>query len=158
MSHFVRRSKFQTEFGTTVKAAYADLFNLHGEGTWKLDADGLITFFRHSDQSSAIVGRRQANTFLALRALAGHSDLPSVNNGAPKAKKVNIPRATQRVAKQIPKAAKGVKNSGDRSGNRNKPDAGVALTVRIEVNLPASGDQAIYDRIFKSIRENLLNA
>jgi hypothetical protein len=29
--------------------------------------------------------------------------------------------------------------------------------VRIEINLPADGDQETYDRIFKSIRENLLN-
>jgi len=34
----------------------------------------------------------------------------------------------------------------------------VGLTVRIEVNLPADGDQDTYDKIFKSIRENLLNA
>lgn len=38
----------------------------------------------------------------------------------------------------------------------NGADA-VGLTVRIEVNLPASGDQATYDRIFRSIRENLIN-
>jgi hypothetical protein len=35
--------------------------------------------------------------------------------------------------------------------------ANVGLTVRIEINLPADGDQDTYDRIFKSIRENLLN-
>jgi hypothetical protein len=33
----------------------------------------------------------------------------------------------------------------------------VGLTVRIEVNLPAAADQETYDRIFRSIRENLLN-
>jgi hypothetical protein len=33
----------------------------------------------------------------------------------------------------------------------------VGLTVRIEINLPPGGDQATYDAIFKSIRENLLN-
>jgi hypothetical protein len=33
----------------------------------------------------------------------------------------------------------------------------VGLTVRIEINLPATGDQDTYDKIFKSIRENLLN-
>ena len=38
------------------------------------------------------------------------------------------------------------------SGNRN-----LGLTVRIEINLPATGDQETYDKIFKSIRENLLN-
>jgi hypothetical protein len=36
--------------------------------------------------------------------------------------------------------------------------AGMALTVRIEINLPAGGDQSTYDCIFKSIRENLLNS
>ena len=33
----------------------------------------------------------------------------------------------------------------------------LGLTVRIEINLPPSGDQATYDAIFKSIRANLLN-
>ena len=33
----------------------------------------------------------------------------------------------------------------------------VGLTVRIEINLPAVDDQDTYDKIFKSIRENLLN-
>ena len=31
---------------------------------------------------------------------------------------------------------------------------GMALTVRIEINLPAGVDQKTYDSIFKSIREN----
>lgn len=33
----------------------------------------------------------------------------------------------------------------------------LVLTVRMEVNLPAGGDQETYDNIFKSIKENLLN-
>jgi len=31
------------------------------------------------------------------------------------------------------------------------------LTVRIEVNLPADGDQETYDNIFRSIRKNLID-
>lgn len=31
------------------------------------------------------------------------------------------------------------------------------LSVRIEINLPADGSQETYDRIFRSIRENLLD-
>jgi len=31
------------------------------------------------------------------------------------------------------------------------------MTVRIEINLPVSEKQEIYDNIFRSIRENLLN-
>ena len=40
---------------------------------------------------------------------------------------------------------------------QKKDGKDVGLTVRIEINLPAVADQETYDRIFKSIRENLLN-
>jgi len=33
----------------------------------------------------------------------------------------------------------------------------VGLTVRIEVNLPASGDASTYDAIFASIRKHLMS-
>lgn len=35
--------------------------------------------------------------------------------------------------------------------------ADVGLTVRIEVNLPAGGEESTYDAIFKSIRKNLID-
>lgn len=38
------------------------------------------------------------------------------------------------------------------------PKRDFGLTVRVEVNLPPAADQETYDRIFRSIRENLLNA
>jgi len=33
----------------------------------------------------------------------------------------------------------------------------MALTVRIEINLPAEGSQETYDNIFKSIKANLID-
>jgi hypothetical protein len=44
-----------------------------------------------------------------------------------------------------------------REANAGKRTNNLGLTVRIEINLPAGGDQDTYDRIFKSIRENLLS-
>ncbi len=41
----------------------------------------------------------------------------------------------------------------DIKGNRD-----FGLTVRIEINLPADADQETYDKIFRSIKENLINA
>jgi len=63
-------SAFQKAFAGLVKAAYQDLFSLHGDDAWKLDTDGLITFFRQSAESSQIVGQRQATTFTTLCALS----------------------------------------------------------------------------------------
>src|SRR5205814_3895467 len=56
-------AEFQRAFGQMVKDSYVDLFALHGDAAWTLDPNALITFFRQADQSSGIVGTRQANTF-----------------------------------------------------------------------------------------------
>jgi len=33
----------------------------------------------------------------------------------------------------------------------------LTVSVRIELNLPATDNQEVYDKMFRSIRENLLN-
>lgn len=159
---------FQAGFSDVVKSAYDDLFGLHGEEAWVLPVPKLIGYFRHTDGTSEIVGKRQATTFQALAALCGKVD------GANKAS----PTKTQRSEKPIKAPRKKTLSStvgpisvdGQQSmpmnGNTGQaiqpphngsPNGSMALTVRVEINLPAGGDQETYDRIFKSIRENLLN-
>jgi len=150
---------FQEALSERVKEGYSELFDLHGEKSWELDSDSLITFFRQHDQTSAITGKRQAVTFEALMSLCGHKDMPEVkakNKAKPKTTKV---AASKAVPKKSPPKTTEIGTSVDLSqvpapsGN----DHNVGLTVRIEVNLPADGDQETYDRIFRSIKENLLN-
>lgn len=161
--------EFQTGFAELVQAAYSDLFGLHGDSAWALPTDKLISYFRNTDHTSALVGQRQASTFQALAGIAGKAqDVPRV--AAPKAK------APDRTAAKPAKKAVAASNAASaatphqshaeaRVGlppaaapavGTQSPSA-MALTVRVEINLPAGGDQATYDRIFKSIRENLLN-
>lgn len=146
--------KFQAEFGGMVKKAYSDIFQTHGENAWELENDDLITYFRAQDQTTAIVGKRQANTFGALSALSGHRELPQVKvnsqggqTGKPKPRK-KVPKKT---IETLHKSTPG-KLEGQTPGNN------VGLTVRIEINLPSDGSRKTYDTIFQSIRENLLNA
>jgi hypothetical protein len=54
---------FQQGFGQMVKTTYAELFKLHADNAWELPIDDLINFFRTTDQTSDVTGRRQANTF-----------------------------------------------------------------------------------------------
>lgn len=141
---------FQHKLAQMIEKAYADLFSLHGEGTWELDHSALVTYFRHNDQTSAIVGSRQASTFQILASIAGHGDLTEARTSAGRKGK----EPPNRVETKSPKrAAAAPSDLNRRAGNGN-----IGLTVRIEINLPAAGDQATYDRIFKSIRDNLLNA
>lgn len=144
---------FAKKFAAIVKKAYSDLFDLHGDGAWMLDQEALITFFRSSDQTSAIVGKRQAIAFQLLAAFAGHAEIPEVRNSRQKSEKNPIQKKKKKVAE-----SKTLQDGGNNSGTEvDLPSSKVGLTVRIEINLPADGDQKTYDRIFMSIRENLLN-
>lgn len=158
-------SEFQSGFGELVASAYHELFDLHGPEAWTLDINKLISFFRNHDETSDVVGRRQATTFQTLAKLAGKltDDAPvtapvKIGKVAKKApsngKKASSVAAAASNAASVPALAAVTPHAAIGAGPK---DSGVALTVRIEINLPAGGDQSTYDAIFKSIRENLMN-
>lgn len=149
---------FQKAFSELVKSGYHELFALHGDAAWELDSNGLISFFRQSAESSLIVGQRQANTFRTLSALAGHAEIT-----APKAKPSKKAEKTSPKAKSVIGHSSGTPtNVGGSAINNGAASSQLmnanpfGLSVRIEVNLPASADQETYDRIFQSIRKNLI--
>lgn len=145
--------KFGQALESSIRSSYSELFDLHNEGAWTLDRDALISFFRNSDQTSAVTGARQALTFQTLASLAGKraeqvASRPLGARGGNGGEK----KAPQK--KKVPKPEPQIASSplADDSGK-----SAVGLTVRIEINLPANGSQATYDNIFQSIRKNLLN-
>lgn len=146
--------EFRRAFAKLVLDAYGRLFELHGDSTWQLSRDQLITFFRQSDHSSATVGKRQAQTFEMLAKISGKRDKES----APSLQKTPRPRKTA-----APKTANGSRTSAGSKANKENqnplvnPEA-IGLTVRIELNLPATEDQAVYDAIFESVRRNFMEA
>lgn len=146
---------FAAEFGKLVRESYEELFELHGDAAWTLDRNALTQFFRTTDHSSDVVGTRQASTFSALAALSGHADIPTPKamTGSKKKKVPSVGSAKQE-GKSTGRVDKGAVSLGGGIDHGQPP---VGLTVRIEVNLPASGDQETYDRIFQSIRKNLIN-
>jgi hypothetical protein len=154
-------SEFQKGFAGIVQAAYKDLFELHGEEAWAASLDKLISFFRNSDQTSDLVGRRQATTFQTLATIAGKLDGHLPKTASVKAKKADAATPKKQTSKSVHAkivAAPITSNStGAVGGTGSGGSTDMALTVRIEINLPASGDKQTYDNIFKSIRENLLN-
>lgn len=139
--------EFQNEFSQLVRDAYSGLFELHGDEAWELEMESLISFFRQEDKSTEIVGKNQATTFRTLAAVAGHGKLRE--------------RESKTVAKRKKATTEPSKKEGETSNQKGKISANAkrdfGLTVRIEINLPAEGNQRVYDMIFKSIRENLLN-
>jgi len=150
------KAAFQSAFESMLQTAYKDLFGLYGNGVWNLGDDKLIPFFRQSDQTSDLVGSRQANTFKTLATYAGHAQPASAPNAAKSAGKA-VPKKT--AAKKAAKVATSTLTTPMTNGvvTTNGSSSNFGLTVRIEINLPSTGDQDTYDKIFKSIRENFLN-
>ena len=144
---------FAKAFCGMIKAAYSDLFSLHGDASWTLDQSALITYFRQTDKTSAVVGARQATTFQTLSELCGQREVGVARPPSPRKEKPG-----KEKAKLLKSDVQAPEQKAPPIQTNTPKDRDLGLTVRIEINLPASGDQDTYDRIFKSIRDNLLNA
>lgn len=147
--------EFPKAFEGLVKHAYSDLFDLRGDDAWTLSKGELTSYFRTTDKTSEVIGGRQAGVFQTFRSLAGHE--PPNEKVAAKA----VANLRQPKVKAVPKAKAKVADAAPidpkvhvRVGEGRKE---MALTVRIEINLPPNGSKETYDNIFKSIRENLIN-
>jgi hypothetical protein len=159
-------AEFQQEFAKLVREPYHALFDLYGEDAWTLPNDRLISFFRNHDDTSDVVGKRQATTFQSLARISGKLaagttvTIKSASKiGYAKTEKKGVIKAKKSIqaSNQPEDAASSAEPAQSSFYPKAGGAAGVGLTVRIEINLPPGGDQSTYDAIFKSIRENLLN-
>jgi len=148
-------NEFEKEFSAIVKKSYADLFNDYGEDSWSLEKDKLINYFRVSDKSSELVGKRKAVTFQTLAGIAGKADLPEVRAGRGANKNPSEKPSQPAGVKKKPIPVKKLVTLPAKPESKTNP---FGLSVRIEVNLPSGADKETYDNIFKSIRENLIDA
>lgn len=165
---FGNDDSFQSGLESTLRTAYAQLFNEMGDGALEAERTELVHWFRAFDKTSEVVGQRQATTFQTLAALAGHGDLRGTRSSGPR-KTAAAPGVTDKrsASKRIEpkKASPAARREGDSSGPGGgagpnvgmNGTQGVGLTVRIEVNLPPSGDAATYDAIFASIKKHLMS-
>jgi hypothetical protein len=145
--------QFQKGMSEALVAAYTDLFETHGEDAWGLGKSELTTYFRMSDDTSEIIGQRQASTFLALAAEGGHGEVPEA-----KAKSAGKPKATRTTSKKTEtKKATPKQKTADNAEELFQRSLGeMNFSLRIEMNLPTTDDKSVYDALFQSIRENLI--
>ncbi len=151
--------EFQTRFEGLVRAAYADLFEVRGDDAWTLNQAGLVSYFRSADKTSDIIGGRQAGVFRVFATLAGHGDQAAGPTKSVKlaAAKPKAARAGSSSTKKLTLAPKTNDPTVSVDAKVTPKGRDMALTVRIEVNLPAGASRQNYDDIFQSMKENLLN-
>ncbi len=147
---------FPKAFEGLIVEAYKDLFDLRGEDAWGLNKTELTSYFRTTDKTSEAIGSRQAAVFQVFRVLAGREQASenTGGNSSPKSKQTKTKVVAQKKPKEAAIKPPSKPNFEFKGGDGRRE---MAMTVRIEINLPASGSQDTYDAIFKSIRANLIN-
>jgi hypothetical protein len=145
-------TEFSSGFAALVKNAYGGLFDVHTDA-WTIEKPKLVSFFRAEDKSSDLVGNRQADTFIKLAEMAQQRQ-PST---AARPAKPRTQRAPKEQTNKKQTAGQSTQHVQGPQAPAQANEHDMALTVRIEVNLPPGGDQSTYDLIFKSIRENLID-
>lgn len=141
-----------------IEDAYEDLFKLNTRAykMSKAEVVGKLRSLTEGKKSEDILNK-MANTFLELAKLANFSTKPNVDEDKP-----SIEDETESSETEDYVDAVSTKNN---QNGRNKFDLSLrttnerlidAITYRIEINLPSSRDKAVYDAIFRSIKEHLL--
>lgn len=135
---------FGGAFAALLEDCYRELFEIRGDNAWNLPLDELVTYFSQADGTSPKVARLQARTFQALAQAAGRYPL------APE------PAAPRQIRLATGAAPEPAARSAGRAHPRRQPARGINLTLHLDLHLPPGADQATYDRIFRAIREQLL--
>lgn len=134
------KSQSRNVLGEALREAYEDLFHIN-EHPSESDRQAIIGRFKSTHNATDLVAERQAATFLALLKLA---ELP--RHGKPPSKPAEHPPVPESPS---PKP--------ERSHQPPALPAFSGLRYNIEVHLPATKDVEVYNAIFKSLREHLLD-
>jgi hypothetical protein len=121
-----------------VRKAYADLFSLYPDAHRK-DAEAVRNFFRANTSGGEQVQTKTVQTFQVL-AEFGDFDAPlseRVPGGQGSVKAVE----------------KGAKTSGEKMA---ASVSGVSLNVNIQLQLPATSDGEVYEKLFSAMRRHLM--
>lgn len=133
-------SQSKVVLGQAIHEAYSDLFHINEKPT-ETDRAAIEGKFKSVHNATDRVAQELAKTFFALLKLADLDTKKTV-------KKPTKPPAQDE--KEKPKERRGVKPPS------TPPDGFSGLRYNVEVHLPATKDVEVYNAIFKSLKEHLL--
>jgi hypothetical protein len=131
-------SKGRGRLATAVRKAYADLFSLYPDAHRK-DAEALRNFFRANTSGGEQVQTKTVQTFQVWTEFG--------NFDAPESEQVAVEQHPVKVAEK----------DGKPSGEQLPESvSGISLNVNIQLQLPATSDDQVYERLFSAMRKHLM--
>jgi hypothetical protein len=142
-------SQSRRVLGEAVKQAYGDLFLIRANPT---DADRPLIEgkFKSAHNASDVVAKRLSNTFFGLLPLADVSVSVEQNPPVVAPEKPKVAPPTELPASILPVASVEPVRPHAQGGR-------ASLHYNIQIHLPATKDIEVYNAIFKSLREHLLD-
>lgn len=134
------RSNSKIVLGEALHEAYGDLFHVNEKPT-ESDRTAIEGKFKSVHNTTDRVSKEQAKTFYALLDI---SDIDSKHTV----------KVTQKKAEE--KAEPKDRTTTERYDEKIPPYAFGGLRYNIEIHLPATKDPEVYNAIFKSLKEHLL--
>ena len=134
--------KYKQVLADGIREAYTDLFKVNNKAHER-DQNWVKNKLKTLTQGSKSDGvlSKMAMTFVALCKVADFSSSP------PSVEKKTIPPPQEELPIEADKA---------KTDHHVKGGRGFGLAYNINIELPAVRDQAVYDAIFKSLKDNLL--
>jgi hypothetical protein len=134
-------TRWQAVLGESLREAYSDIFVLKARPT-KADKPMISGKYKSTYNLSEVSADRAASTFLALLELAGEEAFKS---GQDAAAKLPPPRDDE----EEPEVA-----SQQHRRTRRDP---TSLHYNIQIHLPATKDIEVYNAIFRSLRDHIID-
>ena len=143
-------SQWNKVLAKAIKGAYSDIFVMKREPVQN-DVTMIAGKYKSTYNMSDTAADRAARTFLALLDLA---DKDTVLDPEQKDNMNNISGAETPVEEPIVERPPPARERHQRSARREEPPVG--LSYNIQIHLPATKDVEVYNAIFKSLREHII--
>lgn len=132
------RSRSKAVMAHALREAYGDLFLINESDLSKKDRDAIVGRFKSTHGSNDNIAGLQAATFLSLLELA---DLSAGN--------YQVPAKFENKSEESPPEP--------RERQPALPQRNLDLRYTVQVHLPETKDVEVYNAIFRSIKQNLLD-
>lgn len=140
-SDYRDKTKSAIVLAQSMRAAYSSLFSMYPDAHRK-DDEALHNFFTSNSSLSAVMVKAVVNTFKSMKELADfESDVPE--------------SIEEDVAEVV--AEKEKEKEKDNKKPVNSGVSGLAVTVNIQLQIPATEDASVYDKFFESLYKHVLS-
>lgn len=153
-SRFRSNKEGKQVLGNAIQQAYSDLYQIYPEAH-KLDKDELNHFFTSHTTAGALALSHTVSTFRNLVDFAEFSNDSAVTQSKQKEEETSNPKPSKEKSASEKEEPKEFTNQLSRQFKESKN--GLTVNLNIQLTVPETTDEKVYDKFFESLKKHLLS-